>query len=67
MGLMGGIDLDPSAVAGERGYALQKQLFDLGLHVKTTGDCAITAPAFVMSTDEIDEMIHILRRALRAF
>jgi beta-alanine--pyruvate transaminase len=63
-GMMGGIDVAPLATAGARGHHLQKQLFDNGLHVKTTGDSAIVAPQFIATTDHIDQMIDVLRHTL---
>jgi beta-alanine--pyruvate transaminase len=63
-GMMGGIDIAPLATAGARGHFLQKQLFDNGLHIKTTGDSAILAPQFVATTDHIDQMIDVLRTTL---
>jgi beta-alanine--pyruvate transaminase len=63
-GLIAGIDLAPDGKPGVRGYRLQKALFDRGLHVKTTGDAAIIAPALVAERQHIDEIVSILRRAL---
>ena len=65
-GMAGGIDVAPTQVPGERGHNLQKKLYDNGLHVKTTGDTAILAPPFVMTTDHIDQMIDISRKTLTA-
>jgi beta-alanine--pyruvate transaminase len=63
-GMMGGIDIAPLATAGARGHLLQKQLFDNGLHVKTTGDSAILAPPYIATTDHIDQMVDVLRTSL---
>ncbi len=63
-GLIAGIDLAPDGKPGVRGYRLQKALFDSGLHVKTTGDAAIIAPALVAERQDIDQIVSILRRAL---
>jgi beta-alanine--pyruvate transaminase len=65
-GMAGGLDVAPSQIPGERGHTLQKKLYDNGLHVKTTGDTAIMAPPFVMTTDHIDQMIDISRKTLQA-
>ncbi len=64
-GMMGGVDASPMGAPGKAGHLLQKKLFDLGLHVKTTGDSAILAPAFVMEKSEIDQMVEVLDRGLR--
>jgi adenosylmethionine-8-amino-7-oxononanoate aminotransferase len=37
------------------------------LHVKTTGDVAIIAPAFIATRAEIDQLAAILREALKKY
>lgn len=63
-GMMGGLDLASSSVPGARGHDAQKKLFDAGLHVKTTGDCAIIAPPLISERTHIDQMCEILRTVL---
>ena len=63
-GLLGGIDILPGAVAGQRGTELQKRLFANGLHIKFTGDCALVAPPLVSGEADIDELTAILASAL---
>lgn len=63
-GLLAGIEFAPEGKPGARGYRLQKALFDAGLHVKTTGDTAIIAPALVATREHVDEIVGILRRVL---
>ena len=63
-GLFAGIELKPQGGPGQRGYQVQKELFDAGLHLKTTGDVAILAPALVAEHQHIDEIVDILRRVL---
>jgi beta-alanine--pyruvate transaminase len=65
-GLLAGIEVKPGKAPGVRGSELQAKLFDRGLHVKTTGDVAIVAPAFVASRADIDLMAAILRDAISA-
>jgi beta-alanine--pyruvate transaminase len=64
-GMLGAIDIQPGAKPGQRGYALQKRLYDLGLHLKTTGDCACVAPPLVFTRQNIDTMVDILREAIK--
>jgi beta-alanine--pyruvate transaminase len=66
-GMLAGVDIRADGVPGRRGHLLQKQLFDAGLHLKTTGDCAILAPQFIFEREQIDETIAILRDTLAAF
>ena len=65
-GLLAGIEVQPGKAPGVRGSELQAKLFDRGLHVKTTGDVAIVAPAFIASRADIDLMAAILRDAISA-
>ncbi|HUD91686.1 aminotransferase class III-fold pyridoxal phosphate-dependent enzyme [Sphingobium sp.] len=63
-GMLAGIDLLPLDKPGLRGHLIQKRLFDAGLHLKTTGDAAILAPAFIVTTEQIDAIVAILRTTL---
>ncbi|WP_213991734.1 aminotransferase class III-fold pyridoxal phosphate-dependent enzyme [Sodalis sp. dw_96] len=63
-GLLGGIDLAPGAKPGQRGYEVQKKLFDAGLHLKSTGDALIIAPILVSEPDRIDRLFEILTKVL---
>lgn len=66
-GMLAGIDLAPSNTGpGHRGHAVQKRLFDAGLHVKTTGDCLILAPPFTIEGTEIDTLCDIVHQVLVA-
>jgi beta-alanine--pyruvate transaminase len=58
-----GVDVDPKVV-GFNGYEWQKRLFDRGVHVKTTGNCAILAPPFIATNDEVDYVIEIMKETL---
>jgi beta-alanine--pyruvate transaminase len=63
-GMFAGVDLHPAGAPGTRGHVLQKQLFDNGLHLKTTGDCAIIAPPLIAEKQHVDMMVDILRKTL---
>jgi beta-alanine--pyruvate transaminase len=49
---------------GARGMELQRRLFDAGLHIKTTGDAGIVAPALVAERRHVDDLVGILRDVL---
>jgi beta-alanine--pyruvate transaminase len=66
-GMLAGVELKPGAAPGVRGAQLQAHLFDRGLHVKTTGDVAILAPALIAARADIDLMTSILRDAIAEF
>ena len=66
-GLLAGVEVKPGRAPGVRGTELQANLFDRGLHVKTTGDVAIIAPAFIASRADVDQIAAILRDALRTY
>ena len=64
-GMAGAVDIDTRTI-GFNGYELQKRLFDRGVHLKTTGDCAIVAPPFICTHEEIDFIVSVLRETLTA-
>lgn len=43
---------------------MQQALYDAGLHVKTTGDAIIFAPALVASRMDVDAMFEVLKHTL---
>ena len=63
---MAAFDIAPAGAPGARGHELQKRLYDAGLHLKTTGDTAILAPAFIAEKRHIDQMMEVLREVLKA-
>ncbi|HUH93440.1 MAG TPA: aspartate aminotransferase family protein [Casimicrobiaceae bacterium] len=63
-GMLAAIDVHPSGAPGARGHLLQKKLFDNGLHLKTTGDCALVAPPLVAERSHIDAIVDCLRNTL---
>ena len=63
-GMFGAIDLHSAGGVGARGHRFQKQLFDNGLHLKTTGDAAIVAPPLIAERQHIDQIVDILRKTL---
>ena len=66
-GMLAGVEVKPGKAPGVRGGELQAKLYDRGLHVKTTGDVAIMAPAFIASRADIDLMAAILREAIAEY
>jgi beta-alanine--pyruvate transaminase len=66
-GMLAGIELKPDRAPGVRGNELQGKLFDRGLHVKTTGDVAIIAPALIATRADIDQMSAMLREAIAEY
>jgi beta-alanine--pyruvate transaminase len=65
-GMFGAIDIESDGVPGRRGHVLQKKLFDNGLNLKTTGDCALIAPPLIAEKDHIDVIADILRKTVSA-
>ncbi|HYL01022.1 MAG TPA: aminotransferase class III-fold pyridoxal phosphate-dependent enzyme [Steroidobacteraceae bacterium] len=63
-GMLAGVELKPGRAPGLRGHELQAKLYDRGLHVKTTGEVAIMAPAFIASRSDVDAMADMLREAI---
>ncbi len=65
-GMFGAIDVHTEGTPGKRAHALQKKLFDNGLHLKATGDCAIVAPPLIAERAHIDNIVEIMRRTLKS-
>jgi len=66
-GLLAGVDIRPAGKPGHAGDRFQKRLFDAGMHVKTTGDAMILAPALICTPDDVDRMIAMVEEVLREF
>ena len=64
IGYLAGVEVVPGAAFGARGGALQKDMFEHGLHVKFTGDTSIVAPPFIADKKHIDELVDKFRAAL---
>jgi len=63
-GMFAAVDVQPAGAPGSRGHALQKKLFDSGLHLKATGDCVIVAPPLIAEKAHVDAIVDILRDTL---
>ena len=63
-GMLAAVEIHPDSTPGRRGHALQKKLFDNGLHLKATGDCVIVSPPLVAEKSHVDAIVDILRRTL---
>jgi beta-alanine--pyruvate transaminase len=66
VGMMAGVEVAAVGNPGARGHELQKKLYDMGLHLKSTGDTLIVAPAFIAEKKHIDEITNKLREAIAA-
>ena len=66
IGMMAGIEVAAVGTPGARGHALQKALYDRGLHLKNTGDTLIVAPAFIAEKSHIDDITNRIRDAISA-
>ena len=66
VGLMAAVEVESVGGPGARGHELQKKLFDIGLHLKSTGDSLIIAPPLVAEKSHVDEIAGKLRQALTA-
>ena len=65
-GMLAAFDLESDGAPGRRGHMLQKKLFDNGLNLKTTGDCALIAPPLIAEKQHIDVIADILRKTVSA-
>jgi beta-alanine--pyruvate transaminase len=63
-GLLGALDLVPMEAPGRRGLAVTQELYDAGLIIKLTGDCALISPPLVCEQQHVDEIFTKLRGVL---
>jgi beta-alanine--pyruvate transaminase len=61
IGMMAGVEVAAVGNPGARGHELQKKLYDRGLHLKSTGDTLIVAPAFIAEKTHIDDITNKIR------
>jgi beta-alanine--pyruvate transaminase len=65
IGLVGGIELAPrDGAAGQRAYDVFVDCFEHGLLVRVTGDILALSPPLIVSHDQIDAMVDMIRAAL---
>jgi beta-alanine--pyruvate transaminase len=64
-GLLAGSDLQPREGApGARGVALNQACFDAGLLIRNAADTVMLSPPLIISRDQIDRLVGIIRDAL---
>ena len=66
LGLAAGIDLAPSGPVGTRGFAAFTKAFELGLMVRQSGDAIAMSPPLVIEKAQIDEIIDITAKTIKA-
>src|SRR5882724_7134218 len=66
LGLAAGIDLAPKGAVGTRGYEAFSKAFELGLMVRQSGDAIAMSPPLVIEKTQIDEIIDITARTIKA-
>jgi beta-alanine--pyruvate transaminase len=66
LGLAAGIDLAPQGPVGTRGYAAFTKAFELGLMVRQSGDAIAMSPPLVIEKAQIDEIIDITAKTIKA-
>ncbi len=66
LGLAAGIDLAPSSAPGARGYDAFVKAFELGLMVRQSGDAIAMSPPLVIEKAQIDEIIDITTKTIKA-
>jgi beta-alanine--pyruvate transaminase len=66
LGLAAGIDLAPKGAVGTRGYEAFTKAFELGLMVRQSGDAIAMSPPLVIEKAQIDEIIDITAKTIRA-
>jgi len=66
LGLAAGIDLAPKGAPGARGYEAFVKAFELGLMLRQSGDALALSPPLVIEKAQIDEIIDITAKTIKA-
>jgi beta-alanine--pyruvate transaminase len=66
LGLAAGIDLASKGTPGARGYEAFVKAFELGLMLRQSGDALALSPPLVIEKAQIDEIIDITARTIKA-
>ncbi len=61
-----GIDLAPEGAVGTRGYKAFTKAFELGLMVRQSGDAIAMSPPLVIEKAQIDEIVDITAKTIKA-
>ena len=65
LGLIGAIELEPRpGQPGARAFDLYRSCYEQGLLIRVTGDIIALSPPFIVTEDEIDEMMTVIARNL---
>ncbi len=68
LGFLAGIDLLPiNGKPGLQGKRFNQRIFDLGLHLKITGDTMLIAPPLILEKKHIDELVEKLAESLQSY
>ncbi|MGB0958927.1 MAG: aspartate aminotransferase family protein [Halocynthiibacter sp.] len=67
LGLVAGIELAPrDGAAGARGAEIVQHCYDNGVMVRVTADIIALSPPFIITKEEIDQLVDTIRAALNA-
>lgn len=65
IGLMGAIQLQSNGTAGARGNAIFLECYKNNLLVRATGDTIVLSPAYIVSEQEIKNIVRIISDAIK--
>jgi beta-alanine--pyruvate transaminase len=65
-GLLGAVDLEPQGKPGERGFKVLCKAFEEGLVLRAAGDSIVLAPPFAATPEQIEEMVSLMRKVIKA-
>ncbi len=67
LGLIGGIELEPRpGAATQRALEVFRTAFDKGVLIRVTGDIIALSPPLIVEKSQIDQMVDVIRSALKA-
>ena len=65
LGLIGGVELEPRPGAPtQRAMAVFERCFDSGVLIRVTGDIIALSPPLIITREQIDQIVEVLRRTL---
>ena len=65
-GLLAGLDLEPAAAPGKRGFAVLQGLYQNGMVARVTNDTLILSPPLVSDRRHVDQIVDTIRKVVSA-
>jgi beta-alanine--pyruvate transaminase len=63
-GMAAAVDFETQGAPGAYGMAAAEKLYNAGLHVRFSGDCAMLTPSLICETAHVDQIVETIRSVL---